>query len=122
MNNKICCYLPCSLAEEKQANTQLDEEHRKWQRQVQEETQKLREEKLRAMSEADHLQQQLRASEQAKEGAELKLIQEVTALERKYEVREKELNCRIQSSEESHQKSIHELRGLLKAQHRVGTK
>lgn len=110
------------MFEEKQANTQLDEEHRRWQRRVQEEAQKLREEKLKAMSESSNLQQQLRASEQAREAAELKLVQEVTALEKKCELREKELNCRLQSSEEAHQKSIYELRGLLKAQHRVGTK
>ncbi len=74
------------------------------------------------MSEADRIQQQLRASEQAKEATELKLVQEVTTLERRFEVKEKELTCRLQSSEETHQKSIQELRGLLKAQHRVGTK
>ena len=74
------------------------------------------------MAAADRLQQQMRTSEQAKEAVELKLVQEVTMLERKFEVKEKELTCRLQSAEEVHQKSIQELRGLLRNQHRVGTK
>lgn len=112
----------CSLSEEKQSYAQLSEEHRRWQRQVQEEGQKLREQKIKAMAETDGLKQKLRQSNQAKEAAEMRLVQELASMERKQEVREREIKYRLESAEEAHHKSIQELRGLLAAQHKVGAK
>lgn len=111
-----------SLSQEKQAHAQLAEEHRKWQKQVQEESQQLREQKIKTMAHADELQHRLRSSEQAKEAAEMKLVQELTSLEHRQEVREREMAYRLESAEMAHQKSIQELRSLLTVQHRVGTK
>lgn len=101
---------------------QLAEEHRKWQKQVQGESQELREQKIKALGEVDSLKQRLRLSEQAKEAAEVKLVQEMGTLERRQEMKEKEMVYRLESSEDTHRKSIQELRNLLTAQHRVGTK
>lgn len=74
------------------------------------------------MAHADDLKQKLRFSEQAREAAELKLVQELVSLERKLVVREKEMAYRLEGSEEAHQKSIQELRGLLTAQLNMSTK
>lgn len=74
------------------------------------------------MADADNLKQKLRLSQQGKEAAELRLLQELATLERKQGVKEKEMRYRLESSEEAHQKSIQELRNLLTAQHKVGTK
>ncbi len=100
----------------------LTEEHRKWQKQVQEESTLLRKQKIKAMSHADEFQQKVRHSEQGKEAAELKLVQEISAMAQRQEMREKEMAYRLESCEEAHQKSIQELRQLLTAQHRVGAK
>lgn len=89
---------------------------------MQEESEKLREQKIKAMGDADNLKQRLRQSLQGKEAAELRLLQELAAMERKQEVKEREVRYRLESSEEAHQKSIQELRSLLTAQHKVGTK
>ena len=110
------------MLDEKQANEQLTDEHRKWQKQVQEDSQNLREQRMKALSQIDNLKQKLRVSEGAKEAAEVKLVQELATLEHKLEVREKDMSYRLESCEGSHRKSIHELRNLLTAQHRVGAK
>lgn len=110
------------MLDEKQANEQLTDEHRKWQKQVQEDSQNLREQRMKALSQIDNLKQKLRVSEQAKEAAEMKLVQELDTLEHKLEVREKDMAYRLESCEGSHRKSIHELRNLLTSQHRVGAK
>ena len=116
------CPRVCSLSDAKQDHAQLSEELRRFQRQVQEETQSLRQQKIKAMASADNLMQKLRVSQQGKEAAELRLLQELAAMERKQEVKEKEIKYRLESSEEAHQRSIQELRGLLTAQHKVGTR
>ncbi len=110
------------MSAEKQDTVQLGDEHRKWQKQVQEASQDLREQKIKALGQADSLKQKLRLSEQARETAEMKLVQGLATLERKQEVKEKEMVYRLESSEEAHGKSIQELRNLMTAQHRVGTK
>lgn len=101
---------------------QLADEHRKWQKQVQAESQDLREQKIKAMGQVDELKQKLRKSEQAKEAAEMKRVQELATLEQRQEMKGKEMGYRLESSEEAHRKSIQELRNLLTAQHRVGAK
>lgn len=111
-----------SLLDEKQANMKLADEHRKWQKQVQEESHGLREQKIKAMGQADDLKQKLRLSEKSREAAEMKRVQELATLEQRQEMKEKEIAYRLESSEEAHRKSIQELRSLLTAQHRVGTK
>ena len=101
---------------------QLADEHRKWQREVQAESQDLREQKIKAMGQVDELTQRLRKSEQAKEAAEMKRVQELATLEQRQEMKGKEMVYRLESSEDAHRKSIQELRNLLTAQHRVGAK
>ena len=71
---------------------------------------------------SDELQQRLRASEQAREAAERRLDKEVAVLAQRHALREKELLFRLEASEEAHWKSAQELRELLTAQHRVGTR
>lgn len=114
--------LQCSLSDEKEAHTQLANEHRQWQKKFQEDSERLREEKVKAMARASELEQRLKQAKQAKEAESLKTVRELTALEQKQEVREKELAYRLEGSEEAHQKSIQELRNLLAAQHRVGAR
>ncbi len=46
----------------------------------------------------------------------------MTLLTQRFELREKELLCQLESSVEGHQRSTHELREMLVAQHRVGTR
>lgn len=110
------------MLDEKQANVQLADQHRKWQKQVQAESHDLREQKIKAMGQADDLKQRLRVSEQAREATEMKRVQELATQEQRQEMREKEMVYRLESSEEAHRKSIQELRNLLIAQHRVGAK
>ena len=43
-------------------------------------------------------------------------------LAQRYELREKELQYRLDSSDEAHHRSTHELREMLVAQHRIGTR
>lgn len=100
----------------------MTEDHRRWQRKVEEESQQLREQRMKAIARADELQQRLRVSEQAKEAAELRLSKEVNSLTQKQAVKEKETIYRLESAEEAHYKSIQELRDLLTAQYRLGAK
>lgn len=74
------------------------------------------------MATVDEVKQKLRLSEQGKEAAEMKLAQELATLERRQEVRDREMAYRLEGSEKAHQKSIQELRSLLTAQHRMGTR
>ena len=116
------CFFAGSLTEEKQASEQICDDHRKWQRQVQEEMHNLREQKIKMMSQCDEVRQKLRVSEQARETSEARLVKEVACLKQKHEMKEKDLLCRLESSEKTHQKAIHELRNLVSAQHKVGTR
>ena len=47
---------------------------------------------------------------------------QLAVLSQRQEHKEKELLVRLDGSEEAHRKSTHELRDLLAAQHRVGTR
>ena len=111
-----------SLSEEKEVNKQIIEDHRKWQRAVEEESQQLREQRMKAIARADELQQRLRVSDQSRKDAELRLTKEVASLKQRQIVKEKEMAYRLESAEEAHYKSIQELRDLLTAQYKFGAK
>lgn len=65
-----------SLTEERHQGEVVAEEHRKWQRQVQEEGQQMREGRMKALARCEELQQRLRQAEEEREAVERKLNKE----------------------------------------------
>lgn len=111
-----------NLEEERKAGEQLEEEFRKRQKKFVEEMEQLKEDKLKLMNQSEEFQQKLRLSEQSKEATEMRLVRELATLAQRHNMKEKELLFRLESSEEAHRKSAQELRDMLSAQHRVGTR
>ena len=111
-----------NLEEERKAGEQLEEEYRKRQKKFVEEMEQLKEDKLKLMNQSEEFQQKLRLSEQSKEATEMRLVRELATLAQRHNMKEKELLFRLESSEEAHRKSAQELRDMLSAQHRVGTR
>lgn len=110
------------LSEDRKEGERVAEDHRKWKQRMEEECQQLREQRLTSAGRCDELQQRLRATEKAREAAERRLDKEVAVLAQRHALHEKELLFRLEASEEAHWKSVQELRELLTAQHRVGTR
>ena len=69
-----------SLSEEKHQAGVVAEEHRRWQRQVQEEGQQLREGRMKVLARCEELQQRVRQAEEEREAVERKLTKEVSLL------------------------------------------
>lgn len=111
-----------NLEEEKEASRQLEEEYRQRQKKFIEEMEQLKEDKMRLMNECEEVQQKMRLSDQARESAEVRLVRELATLAQRHDMKEKELTFRLESSEEAHRKSAQQLRDMLSAQHRVGTR
>ena len=100
----------------------MTQDHRNSQRRVQEEIQQFQQQKISLIGENKELQQKLRQSEHAREAVEMKLIKETSELNQRRNTAERELVCRLESSEEAHQRSIQELRELMASQYRVGAR
>ena len=111
-----------NLEEERKASEQLEEEFRKRQKKFIKEMEQLKEDKLKIMNQCEEFQQKLRLSEQSREATEMRLVRELATLAQRHNMKEKELLFRLESSEEAHRKSAQELRDMLSAQHRVGTR
>ena len=114
--------LETSLAEERQQAELVAEEHRKWQRQVQEEGQQLREARMRVAAKCEELQRRVGQVEEERDAMERKLNKECTAQVQHLELKEKEALYRLHSSEQVHQKAIQELRDALTSQQRIGAR
>lgn len=110
------------LKEEKKASEQLEEEYRKRQKKFIDEIEQLKVDKMKLLSEFDEIEQKLRHSEQSKEAAEIRLVQELATLAQRHTMKEKEMTARLESSDEAHQKSTQQLRDMISAQHRVSTR
>ena len=111
-----------NLQEEKRSGEEVEEDYRKRLKKYVEDMELLKEDKLKLMNECESYQQQLRHSEQSREAAELKLVRELAALVQRHEMKEKELLFRLESSEDAHRYSAQQLREMIAAQHRVGTR
>ena len=111
-----------NLSEEKKASEELEEEYRKRQKRFIEEMEQLKSDKMKLMTECEEIQHKLRESDQSKEAIELRLVGELATLAQRHNMKEKELVYRLESVEETHRKSVQQLRDMLSAQHRVGAR
>ena len=111
-----------NLQEEKKGNEEVEEDYRKRLKKYVEEMELLKEDKLKLMNECENFQQQLRHIEQSKEAGELRLTRELATLAQRHDMKEKELLFRLESSEDAHRNSAQQLRDMIAAQHRVGTR
>lgn len=111
-----------NLEEEKKAGEQLEEEFRKRQKRLVEEMEQLKEGKMKLMNQCEEYLQKIRLSEQSKEATEMRMVRELATLAQRHNMKEKQLLFRLESSEEAHRKSAQEMRNMLSAQHRAGTR
>ncbi len=112
----------CRLAEEKRAKEELSQNYSASLKKHQDMVQQFQQQKIKLVSEVKDQQQRTRQGEQLREAAELSLVRERTEWTQQHELTQREMLNRLESSEEAYQRSVHELREVMAAQHRVGIK
>ncbi len=118
-----CYYLiHFRLAEEKRAKEHLNQDYSAALTKHQEKVQQFQQEKMKLIGDIKEHQQKIRQSEQLREAVEMGVIRERVEWTQKYELVQRELLNRLENSEEAHQRSVHELREVMAAQHKIGVK
>ncbi len=82
--------------------------------------QQFQQEKMKLIGDIKEHQQKIRQSEQSREAVEMSVIRERVEWTQKCDLVQRELLSRLENSEEAHQRSVHELREVMAAQHKIG--